>query len=505
MEKTKRKINKIWLPAAGVLAAAAFWRLLDVRSGAVNSGDGWLLGWYLLLCVLAVGLVLALGWAIFKGKDGRGWDLCRVYPLAGLGLGLLYLFVLPPMSAPDEIAHYVSAYEVSDHLMGKRANSDDGYVLVRAQDWFLEDMYGNYVYDDASSYWRWTDERTASGTEIVNEDDDKETSIVLGQTLQERTYRAIHGVLIERKRTPQQEWLEAAGSDITEAESIYPPVNTTPAAYLPQALGITLARLLGLGSLPLAYLGRLFNLLFFVGMTWLAMRRLPFGKEVLFGVALLPMTLHLSASFSYDVMILGCMFLFTAACLDLAYARDRVRLGDAALLAVLMAAAGPCKMIYAPLMGLCLLVPVKKFGGWGRWLLYAAMVAGAWALAMALVNGQIVAGYATGTGAAAAGLDTGYSFSQLLRDPVLVIRMFGDTLAWQGAMYMQTMLGTWLGNLDQLLNVPYPALLFFAAALLLLALRKPGEELPVRMGSRVWIWTVCALCGAAAMFSMLLA
>ncbi len=81
------------------------------------------------------------------------------------------------------------------------------------------------------------------------------------------------------------------------------------------------------------------------------------------------MTVHLSASMSYDVMILACMFLFTAVCLDLAYHKEKVQIRDIALLMALMAAAGPCKMVYGVMMGFCLLIPVKKFGGWGRWLL----------------------------------------------------------------------------------------------------------------------------------------
>ncbi len=41
------------------------------------------------------------------------------------------------------------------------------------------------------------------------------------------------------------------------------PVNTTPVVYLPQALGISFARVLHLGYIPLVYMGRLFNLLAF--------------------------------------------------------------------------------------------------------------------------------------------------------------------------------------------------------------------------------------------------
>lgn len=50
---------------------------------------------------------------------------------------------------------------------------------------------------------------------------------------------------------------------------------------------------LGLGSIGLLFMGRLFNLLFYTGMGYLTMRRMPFGKEVVFGVGLLPMTLNL--------------------------------------------------------------------------------------------------------------------------------------------------------------------------------------------------------------------
>ena len=42
------------------------------------------------------------------------------------------------------------------------------------------------------------------------------------------------------------------------------------------------------------------------------------------------MTVHLSASMSYDVMILACMFLFTAVCLDLAYHKEKVQIRDIA-------------------------------------------------------------------------------------------------------------------------------------------------------------------------------
>lgn len=73
-------------------------------------------------------------------------------------------------------------------------------------------------------------------------------------------------------------------------------------------------------------------------------------------------------------MILSCMFLLTAVCLDLAYERARVRVWDIVLLAVLAAVAGPCKMVYAPMLGLCLLIPMQKFGKVRNWFISAFAV-----------------------------------------------------------------------------------------------------------------------------------
>ncbi|MEI3183726.1 MAG: hypothetical protein V8S98_10620 [Lachnospiraceae bacterium] len=37
------------------------------------------------------------------------------------------------------------------------------------------------------------------------------------------------------------------------------------------------------------------------------------------------------------------------------------------MLALVMAVMGPCKMVYGVIAGFCLLIPVRKFGGWGKW------------------------------------------------------------------------------------------------------------------------------------------
>lgn len=491
---SKEKTGSILYPAGlAVLALLAVFHLMDTRAGAVESGDLWLVRNYLLVAGIGIFIAALLGAMLFFGKKPIGplrgpFRLETVFLAAALLFGALYLYVLPPLSAPDEIRHYVSAYQLSNRLMGRPAAGEDGKVFVREEDWFAEDPTREYV-----------PHRTESGA-LATDEDGADGAKVLGQTLTEETYRLIH----EKGAFSYEAPRSADGSGL--ALSNHLPVVTTPLGYLMPAVGITIARLLGLNSLWLLYMGRLMNLLMYAVVTYLAMRRLPFGKSLLFGVSLLPMTLHLSASFSYDVLILAGVFYLTAHCLWLAYEAERVRPVDVLLLALVMAAVGPCKMVYAVFMGLCLLIPVRKFGGFGRWALSAGCVLGAWAVAMVLVNSQTVASYAAETEnyISWAG-EAGFTMSGLFHQPVKLFQMFYNTVIWQAEYWHLTMIGAYLGNVDVVLDVPYLAVLLFTACLLGLTFRKPGESLTLTGGRRLWIWVLCAACAGGTMFSMLIA
>ena len=487
--------NKVTVVTFLLLAFFGVKHFMDTRAGAMESGDAWLMGWYGVLFVVCLAGAGVLGYLFYSGRK-----LEHIFVPAGLFFGGLFLCVLPPLSAPDEVSHYISAYQLSSRLMGKPANYKTGHVLVRAEDWFLEDVNGEYRYE-------------VDGDTLVAVHQEETDATVLGQTLTEDTYRAIHELgVFGHAEVPGERKQEAESlpADLQQAPayavSTYPPVVTTPLAYVPQAMGITMARLLGMNSLGLAYLGRLFNLLFYVGITFLAMRRLPFGKEVLFGVALLPMTLHLTGSMSYDAMILALAFYFTAVCLDLAYEKEKVQVRDIVMLAAVVAVMGPCKMVYAVLIALCFLIPVRKFGGWRNYILSAAAVLTAFVIAMALVDSQTIAVYTSESETYVIWAEeAGYSLGQLLSSPKLLFKMFYNTFLWQAEYYHLTMIGAYLGNVDVVLDVPYLMVMMFSLGLLGLSFRKPGETLKIGNGQRAFIWLVCFGCAGAVMFSMLLA
>lgn len=478
-------------PATALLLVLLFFKhLLDVKDGVFETGDSWLMTNYWLLAAGVFAAVLGAGYLFLMKKE---WKLERIFLICGLCFGALYLLVLPPLCAPDEGSHYISAYKLSNQIMGKNPTHPDGHVLIRARDLQVEDLMG-------------VDTAYKSGEKVE--------PVILGQLLDEAAYRAIREIglfggedregAVDYEGNPVQAGNGWEGQPAAVSNLI--PVNTTPLAYLPQALGITLGRLLHMSSMGILYLGRLFNLLFYVVMVWLAMRRIPFGKEVIFGVAMLPMTFHLTGSMSYDVMILALSFFFTAVCLDLAYEKEKVRPVDVAVLAAVMAVLGPCKMVYSVLMGLCLLIPVRKFGGWGKWFLSAAVVAGAFFLSMAVVNSSTIAVYATQTESYVPwAQEAGYSLTYLIYNPMKLIKMFYNTAIWQASHYHMTMIGAYLGNIDEVLDVPYLIVMGLTLGLFALAFRKPGDQIRFSRGQRAWIWILCLGCVAAVCLSMLIA
>jgi uncharacterized membrane protein len=95
-------------------------------------------------------------------------------------------------------------------------------------------------------------------------------------------------------------------------------VNYSFVAFVPQALGIALARKLDLEPLAIFYAGRLANLSFSLLLVYLAIRISPVYKNALGAFALMPISVQQFASYSPDASAIGASFLTVAVCLRLA-------------------------------------------------------------------------------------------------------------------------------------------------------------------------------------------
>jgi len=444
-----------WVVAAAVIAAVVFrWVIkIDGLEGLDLPEE------YDQIKPMAIGLTVFSAVALCRilvCALGKKFSLHKMYLICGLYLGALYMVVLPPLSAPDEWAHYATAYKISNYLLGEEAVSEDGYIMVQ-----LGEASGHVqARPDAGEYqYFW---ENYFGKETYEE-------------------------MIPSNQRGNQTFL---------------------ASYVPQALGITLARILNLNFASRILFGRIFNLLWSVLAVSMAIRLIPFGKKIMFAVGLLPMTLHELASNSYDAWIIGFSMLFIAYCMKLAYEKERVENRDVAILACLIGLLAPCKIVYAPIIGLCLLIPKEKFGNIKRWMISAGIVLGALIVMMLIVNGQTLLWYTeadvSDNFVSHAG-EQGYTFTYFLEHPVELPIIMLNTLKISGMLYLKTMLGWRLGQLDLNLQISDP--LFMVLVVLVISFLIPCVDEPkvFRKGNKLWITVLIGAVVFLTMFSMLVA
>ena len=90
------------------------------------------------------------------------------------------------------------------------------------------------------------------------------------------------------------------------------PAYYTPLPHLPQAFACFIGHALVLRPIAILHLGRIFNLVVFIALMAIAMRAAPSLALAIATVGLLPMSLHLAASFSPDATTIAVATLFTA-------------------------------------------------------------------------------------------------------------------------------------------------------------------------------------------------
>ena len=195
----------------------------------------------------------------------------RLFGTMAVPLAVIFLMIFPAWSVPDAGPHFSESYRYANLLLGTPEDSG------RAEDVAAFSEYGNV--NPAASDW-------------------------------ERTVRNFHW-------TPQKE-----GEATLPYAELLPRMNWYSFLnYLPQTAGLAAGRLLGLGGVPTLYLARILAAAAFLLMAWRSIRITPVGKYVFACIPLLPMSLMLGTSFSYDAMVLGTALGLTAALL-------RLRSGD---------------------------------------------------------------------------------------------------------------------------------------------------------------------------------
>ena len=371
---------------------------------------------------LAVTIALLIVGVIFLAHQSNE----RLAFCITLGFGLLYCLVLTPFSPPDELAHYHNAYHVSNYLL----------LQLDAPD------MGEARYLDTAGF---TDHSNTSEGYIqvlenltLNEEFESEVTVPISANLD---------YFIE---------------------------------YLPQAIGIAVGRILNLNFVGVFYLGRLCNLIFYSACVYLAVRTAKRFQPILAMVALLPMTLHQAASYSYDGFINGVTFVLIACLINGIYGSGAISKTEYIRILLLGALLAPAKIVYTVILLLALAIPRERFVSRRQQVTKVFLLFGAAGVMLLLFGIPLFTRAMAGSMEEVLNWEGQYNYSLqfIVENPMRTVHIFVNSLIEKGIWYYETCIGQSLSGLS--LVVPTYFVIAFTA-LLLLAVPENVDN-PIRMG-----------------------
>lgn len=359
-------------------------------------------------------------WALVTKKDKA-----FIFVIVALIIGFMYICVIPPFAVPDEAAHFATTYSQSSKLMGKQATDSQGNILIEEQLWHR----GNDATKDA-----YLDE--------------------------------VCGAL---KR-----------GNNSQIIATRPPLSGVYLGYIPQVIGVTVARICGAGPIQIILTGRVFALIFYCLCMFYAIKLIPYNKQMLMIIGLFPMTLQQVMSYSYDAVIIDASFLLTAIVISKIDEKKEINKEEIILSLFLIAIIASIKFIYLAILLLALLIPYEVFNKKKQF--YAI---GAIAFSILVIMGTRLTSItdALGDGDAVLNNQVGkISLTYCLHNPIYTFELLWRTIERVSSDYLGQMVSTQLGDLC--INTPNLILIGFLILFIISSIQVENQKVIANMKTR---------------------
>lgn len=328
--------------------------------------------------VFSLILILGFGsWCIFKGAK-----IENAYAFLAITLGILFMFVYPVYSYNDETSH-VSA-------------------VLR----YLGDI--------------WPVDPTVQ--QISNE-----AFVLRDCELYENTGFTLYRPTINQYRYIYMHFFEMDPSPnyiVSSADAV-----GTFYEYIPQILGIALARVFHLGSVTTLFLAQLLALFFSVFVFRLAIKITPF-KEMFAAIALVPVIVKVNGSFSYDLFLNAVIILMLAIICDRIWGNGP--LSNKAMIGLIALAilALPPKIVYFPIIALIIFISRERVKCTLRPVWICCVIACGIVLMVGLQSADVITGALDTEVTEALGPwgNPVYTYSSFLEEPLEFIRLYFNSL-----------------------------------------------------------------------------
>ena len=212
----------------------------------------------------------------------------KIFLFVAIPLGLFFLILIPVGQSPDDNTHLERIYEISK---GHLVSSKNGRDLPEDINKILTSDKSNKNYDNIIK-------------NIQKKNSNKESHYLFANT-------ALYSFI----------------------------------CYVPQTVGVLVGKLINASILLTAYLGRLFNLIVFILLIYLSIKYIPFCKEFILLISLLPITLQEAVSLSPDCITISSIILLISYTLYLTYKKDKISKKDFIIESILCIVISLCKIV----------------------------------------------------------------------------------------------------------------------------------------------------------------
>lgn len=407
---------------------------------AVGGPVGYISKLYIAGVVFALFVFCMVYWMIFFR---RRYKLEHIFVVVGILFGFFYLGIFTPYTEPDGCSHASNAFYYANIWNGNEGLADNGNTLVRGDDY-----------------------KQAGFSHIPN--------------------------LANMNLAKENIFSMAENEELVS--STLSPIRVPFITHLPQSFGVALGYALHLGAVPTLYVAKVFAFAFYLFCIYWSIKLIPFGKNVIFCCAFLPICMELAGSFSYDCEIIALSYLVISYQLYCLFDKRQINIKDILALVFITIWLSPIKVVYVFVCAMCLLLPAAKFGG-GRWrkIVSIAGIMGAGVISILLGKlGQISTAVTTGNG------ENYYTLKEILLNPGDSLMIVGRTIQKITDDYLGQMFGrlfSWFS-----IGLPWLYVIAFVLVVAVAALIPENESVFLKLGQKVWIgFLTVAVIGSIAM------
>lgn len=412
-------------------------------------------------------VILAASFLCYRvlGKSDTVLFARRVFPVLLLVIASVFTVFSPAGAVPDEHYHFFRSYEYANVMTFQQED------VVRSEDLSLFQAQSG-ILDGSTDYAHWSrlEAGLLDGQVLSGEISLQDEQGIFGQALDPLDISA-----------------------------------NGPQLKVPSAMGIMLAKALGVDAILLFYLGRFANMLYAALLIIFAVRITPVGRNVFMTAALLPITLQQIGSYSYDAATIGLAFLLTALLLNAICGEGKIRVRTLVGIAIVGCLLAPCKVIYTAILLLVFFIPKERFTSNRACVLFkggALLLAFAMIVAFRMSSVGSLAQSSGGGDSRGAEHGTFYSLNDVLAHPRNSFMVIMNSLFANGGFYLSSAVGGNPGTLQPNLALPAFAWLGILFALLLSGVRSKDDDKVLSGGCRIVSTCAALLACAGAILSM---